>query len=454
MKKTLDIFQTALVCVLLVSMTCLSIIYMMSYRSEENAEFTPQMDLAVRETLYKAEYVGLLDKPLVSPYFIGFSFNGERRGFIGGEAAAAYDDINELLSLFMSPRSSAKRISNDDFVSCIGADFAYVKFHTELQRSVIYSIENPDKLLESTGDEYIFEVFIIFGSSETYALARNMRGDCFEYTCSDLDDINKNIYFSYNDLEGGCGFVFGCEYNADDVMVKNGFYEKVCDTSVLLTEDIALDSAVIESGRYISSQMAQEMLLLLGMNPEKVTYHENDDGITYFGEGQNLTISRDGALDLSVSSPRYGIGLSSLIGYNVSQSDYSVLDGIGAALVLAESLGISQNGDLTLAVTCANSYGNEITIGLSYAYNGVIACDDEYALKIVIDNGYIVSVSGYFATARAYDGKTSVDDMTWQLRSYVASSNKTSDIRYIYKMENSRLRLALASCFSVGGEEQ
>lgn len=453
MKRILDIFQTALVCVLLVSMTCLSVIYMMSYRSSDSSEFTPQMDLAVRETLYKAEYVKLLSETLFSPYFVGFSISGERMGFIGESASEAYGDINKLVLAFLSPASSAKRVDEAEFALCMKRDFAYVKYNTDLKRSVIYSICSPDDMLNSVGDEYISELFIVFGS-ELSAVARSSNGDCYKYTCSEADVINKNSEFSYNRLEGGYDFSFGAEYAADDVMIKNGFYEKISDTAVFFDGDVKLSSAVIELGREIDADGAANMLQTLGMNPEKVTYHENDEGITYFGEGQNLTVRSVGAFDFSVSSSKYGLSMSSLIGYNVSQSDYSVLDGIGAALVLAKTLGISDMGDLSLVVTCAAANGNEMTIGLSYSYMGVIAADDgEYALKISINDGYIISASGFFASARAYDGYTTSENVMWQVRSYLYSSNVVSDLRFIYKMENSRLRLAFASCFERGGDD-
>jgi hypothetical protein len=51
MKKAvvIMIIKIAVVAALLVSLVCLSLIYMSFYRNEESIEFTPKMDAAVRD---------------------------------------------------------------------------------------------------------------------------------------------------------------------------------------------------------------------------------------------------------------------------------------------------------------------------------------------------------------------------------------------------------------------
>ncbi|MBR7082496.1 MAG: hypothetical protein IKI51_00620, partial [Clostridia bacterium] len=88
MKKAvvIMIIKIAVVAALLVSLVCLSLIYMSFYRNEESIEFTPEMDAAVRDKVYRAGYVGLMNETLVSPYFLGYSFGGERVGYLGAGA--------------------------------------------------------------------------------------------------------------------------------------------------------------------------------------------------------------------------------------------------------------------------------------------------------------------------------------------------------------------------------
>ena len=60
MKKAADTVKMALIFVLVASLVCLSLFYINLFGGDGGYTFTPQMDEAVREQLYKASYAGKL----------------------------------------------------------------------------------------------------------------------------------------------------------------------------------------------------------------------------------------------------------------------------------------------------------------------------------------------------------------------------------------------------------
>ncbi|MBQ0125937.1 MAG: hypothetical protein KBS59_06410, partial [Clostridiales bacterium] len=216
---------------------------------------------------------------------------------------------------------------------------------------------------------------------------------------------------------------------------------KICDTAIIRNNSFSTASAVVQPLKADDGFV----LAKFGMNPEKVTSHSASDGVTYYDEGRNVKISTDGTITYAARSILSGIAISEIIGYDILGNDYSFCDYVGAALALAKSLGLDA-GDFDLALTCAERNGGDTVIALSYAYKGyTVVTENEYALRIEISGGYITGISCNMYTATAYDGKTSLSDGTWRIRSEIAGYDGDTpiDFRYVYIIKNSRLYLSV-----------
>lgn len=452
MKRFAELIKTTVVCVLLVSLTCLSFIYMNTYKNVNVSTFSVSMDKSVREKLYKAGYVELMDAELVYPYFISVTGSNGTKGFWGDSASALYRELSGVVSAIISPESNAYKSSESDFLSCVDSYYAYIKYRAELPKSVIYYVQNHEKILEESSEEYISEMFIMEDekTGDLYAVSRDFHGNCYMYRPEKIPNFNKRLVDSYNKRDEGYKFDFSLNTIVDDAMKSSGFYDKLYDLTVVPKDNVYLESAVVETGVVMDNGDINDALLLFGLNPEKVTSHSGDGETTYFVEGQNLKIGKE-TIEYSALSENAGVGISKILGYDYSDAKYSASDCVGATLMIAHSLGIADRGDFDLGITCAEvGEDNRITIGLSYLYKGVtVVTDREYALKIEFANGQIVSAEAFFASASAYDGFTNVSDADWKLRAYLKLSKARSDLRFAYYIENSRLSLSMVSCFEV-----
>lgn len=452
MKKAVFIIKIAVVAALLVSLVCLSLIYMSFYRNEETVEFTPKMDEAVRDKVYRAGYVGLMNETLVSPYFLGFSFGGERVGYIGRGAVELFSEITFDMSNLIGPDARIVAADERAIAEAIDGDFVYVRFRFELPRSIIYFMLNPDKILDEVGDEYIYDIFIPISRSQ-HAVMRDMRGNIYSVVGESSIGISKNTFSPYNDIDGGFSFAFAMESDADTALLSTD--SKSADGfEILAPSDLTAASAVVEARDILSQDKAARALTSLGLVPEKATSHEDDDGITFYDEGRSVRMTKNGTLVYSAPSSQYGIGISDVVGYAFSDNDYTVDDCVGAALVLADQLGIFNGDAFDYAVTRAENDGADTVVGISYVYDGfTVVTDDNYALMIRVTDGKVTSLSATFASAHVYAGSTTVTSARWRARLAVVDSVSPIGISYIQKIRNSRLYLSLAVFDREGGDK-
>ena len=454
MKKAVGIIKIAAIAALLVSLVCLSLIYMSFYRNEESVEFTPKMDAAVRDKVYRAGYVGLMSESLVRPYFLGYSFGGSRTGYFGAGTEEIFGEMNEPLSEIFGPDSRFTATDEDTFASCFEGDFVYVRFRFELPRAVIYYMLNTDMILEDVGGEYVYDVAIPINQARgTLAVMRDLRGNCYICYLDAPLGININTFAPYTDREDGFAFSFVFESSDDTSLLTVG--GKSADKfEILAPEEMTALSAVVEAGDISSSAAKEKILTVLGLDPEKVTSHDGDDGTMYYGESENIRIGKDGTLSYSVISAQHGIGISDVVGYEFSDNNYTVTDCVGAALVLADSLGIFDGDAFSYAVTCAETDGADITVGISYVYDGfTVVTDGVYALKMTVTEGKITSLYCNFAKAHVFDGEYAVANARWRARLAVIDSGEPVCIEYVQTVRNSRLYLSIASLAGEEGEK-
>ena len=425
MNKRVDVIRIAAICVLLVMLVCFSLIYMNSYRSVKVVSFTADMDRTVRTTRYKEAYLDLVDDKLVSPYFIAFSSGGEKVGFLGDEA---YEYVSEEAAMKYT---------------ALTANFIYIRFRSELPTSLIYFMQNPDKIMSDVTDEdYVYDMFIIPTNTGSYAAVRDMRGNYGLYYAEKETRINKSNYLPYNVYDSGLKFKFALEKSADSAAVPDCFDEKVNPFELFFEDDLTVSSAVVETYAALGSDVTENVLLSLGFNPERASSHESDDGVTYYDEGENVRITNDGRVVYSALSLQYGLGLSELIGYDFSDGNYSLTDCSGAALVMARKLGLCDDSDFGLAPTCVEMDGETVIVELSYTYGGfTVMTDVGYAVRMEVTDGRVMSLSCCFAKAHPYDGSTTYTQNDWKMRAAIINSEGKIDISYVHKIKNGRLYL-------------
>lgn len=454
MKKAVGILKIAAIAALLVSLVCLSLIYMSFYRNEESVEFTPKMDAAVRDKVYRAGYVGLMNESLVRPYFLGYSFGGARRGFFGAGSDEIFGELTDPLSEVLGPDSRITPTDAETFASCFDGDFVYVRFRFELPRSVIYYMLNTDMILEDVGDEYVYDIAMPTNQTRgAYAVMRDLRGNCYIVYLDTPLGININTFSPYTDREDGFAFSFAFESRDDTALLTVG--GKSADKFEILAPDgMTARSAVVEAGDLSSVGAKERILTVLGLDPEKVTSHDGDDGTTYYGESENVRFGKDGTLSYSVISAQHGIGISDVVGYEFSDDNYTVTDCVGAALLLADSLGIFDGDAFSYAVTCAETDGDDTTVAISYVYDRfTVVTDGMYALKMTVSGGKITSLYCFYARAHVYDGESFVANARWCARLAVIDGGDPVCIEYVQMIKNSRLYLSIASLIGEEGEK-
>ena len=449
MSKAVEIIKLALTALLLVSLVCLSVFYMNLYGSVKTYDFTAENDKAVRNRFYKSSYVGLMDEGFVSPYFVGICVDGAKTGYLGTRVDTIYASLKNSVSEFLSASAQVAVSSAEEFASCADGDFIYIRYRCELPRSVIYYMQNSDKILDDVDDEYIYDMFILPYERGTYAVARDKRGNYYRYTSSGAPAINKNMMTSYTYFEEAFPFSFTRDMMSDGAFADFGYGEKLDEYEILTSGGFYAASAVVDVEDILQKERVPEMLTALGINPERATSHESEDGVTYFDEGENVFTDRYGRLLYTAFSAQSGIPLSDIIGYAASDDGYSLTDLVGAALVLGNSLGAFDGGAFSYAVTAVEPSAAGIVIEISHIYDGIsVDFDGDRALKIKVEDGHVTYVFCKYADATPYDGQSTVENAPWLLRAAVAESEGKFGLTYIQKMQNGRLHLVLAAVTS------
>ena len=452
MKKAAEISKMALIFVLLALLVCLSIYYINLFGGGGGYTFTTQMDYSVREQLYKASYVGLLDETLVSPYFIGACTPGARRGYIVSAAAIYGGEISNIVSALVSPDASFSKTDSPLPVT-EGVSFLYIRFRTELPRSLIYYSQNEGSVMTSVGDEYVFDMFVFPQDRGVSAYMRDLRGNAY-VSSTEAAHINENRIVSYTESGGDFDFEFARLSPADSAMISAGYYDKTDAFEIIPTGTVSAPSAVVSGKESIDKTAAEAILRVFGLNPEKISAYEGDDGVTYFDEGINVKMGKDGYVSYSALSGQYGIGISDVIGYDFDEGDYTVTDCVGAALVFGEKLGIFDSGAFDVAVTCCEAGGGSASISLSYVYGGLsVVSDGRSALEIEIGGGKITAVRFIRLKGQAYDGESSIFDMNWRIRAELATSKSPFGLEFVQYEQGGRLYLTLVSRSVDGGEK-
>jgi uncharacterized membrane protein len=119
----------------------------------------------------------------------------------------------------------------------------------------------------------------------------------------------------------------------------------------------------------------------------------------------------------SALSSQYGIGISDVVGYSFSENNYTAIDCVGAALMLAQRLGYFFGDAFRYAVTRVENDGADTVVGISYVYDGfTVVTDDVYALCKVTD-GRVTSLSRDLCRGdTVYAGRRPSQKRGWRVR--------------------------------------
>lgn len=335
--------QTVLIAVLLVALVCLATVYMMLYQSTDTADFTLADYRKLKNEDVKYNYTEYYRKAFVSPAMVAVraDYTGEAYAVLTSEGIAAME--SELLSyyeMFFENADDFYALSDQEgdvlFTDVCEGDYLYIKYHTELPKSMIYQLSDPGKLTHVVSDEELCECFV-FASSNYLPitpkrlgfenvngyylcmLTRDLSGHCYLYRYDHALPIvgrasfNTNFYQAYSRYRDTESFSF---------LRNTAFWQSYTALSAPLRGEqtvpvvggrlsVPVVRATSAYQNLLSSDVPQTILRMLSMNPDKTVCHRETDGtLTYYEEGRMLKIEPDGTCTFSVTSYDYAAPLS------------------------------------------------------------------------------------------------------------------------------------------------
>ncbi|MCQ2771040.1 MAG: hypothetical protein MJ236_04495 [Clostridia bacterium] len=446
MKSKVELIKTIIVGILMISMVCLTLLYLNLFVSNQNYEFTRDMDAAVRNESYKAAYVSLLNEKLSMPYCIGYKLNGSSGIVLGDGIENAYNLVKDYFAWFCESRVTIEYDSEASFSDFLNGEYFYIKFRSNIPKSLLYYTQSPDKILDKIGDDFIYEAAIVLDTIP-YMIARSFNGKVAVYRTTEIATINKNdIRRLSNYAYEGLNFAYEAAY--DDVFESSGLRDKIYDYSLVPNKDILLTGAIAEH-KYINLKSDLSNILgVFDMNPDKVTSHEDEDEITFFDEGHNLIVGKSGNITYSALSKSYGIDIGKFIGYEFADNEYSYLDYLGTALVMSNKLELTKNNIISLSIGDINTTNEVTTISLYYTFNGItVLTNEKYAISIDVMDGKIVSVKCDMVSSNSLDDSIGYSAYlwNWNVRSDASITDKKTEYKFVYEIKDRRLSLNLIS---------
>lgn len=443
MKNVFEYAKTVLLCLLAVIMVCLSSAYIFGFGNAGSSEFTENDLYRLRLKQSKSPYTDRFSSEYIDPYFVGIRCGEKKRGLFS-RTEDLYAELSEYLPGLIGAEGNMIRLSEESgrkiMKEIILGDYIYIKYRSELPRSIIYYMTFPDRMAENVSDEYIRELLIYpTGSAiplydedgktvEIYsyaALAKNDAGEYFIYTCetvpASFDDlyINKKRLSSYN-IIGGVRFDFAYELD---------------DTAPLYEMALIADSAQIEKASFdvIPSDDVLDATLVgsFSLNYEKAAlFVDYDGGKTYFEEGQNIRIGVDGRVTYTVTGDVGGVKMSDL-GCGL-ESGFSVYDYVGCSLLLLARTNIA-TGDAHHVITGVFNSGDNVvvTFGISLGGIPVSMYGTTDLIRFEFSKGKLVKAYMTLVSVSS-SGEYSMVYQNWVRTVYLSTEKKDFDIVPVY----------------------
>lgn len=470
-ENIIEHIKTAAVLLLMVMLVCLCVIYMLSYQGLGQYAFTKDTMQTLGGESVKYQYADYFESSFVSPKLIVFSAkaHGDNIAFytLGGAHEEIYASLLPFYEKLFSKDGEMTKLSTEQgdalFENLRADDYIYIAYENDLPRDLIYAMSMENAVAASGSQEYIREIMIVPGEHlydgvslvpagmqvytsvyAFYAVARDSLGNYYCYTTdfvpSTPSDIsfNTNYYLTYTTTES----YFSCElaglYALDPYFSREGFEEKVTDTTVILDDvhGVFPQNTISISSHYPEVNVMNALLGALLMNPEKVTSFTDGMGVRFFyDEGRNASISPSGHLEYTAYGEE-GLPLSDLFEYPAANEIYDLCDYVGASLLLARSLEAAAGAEDVCELFLSGVYsdGNTIAVTLGYAVDGlpIYFGGRSDVLVFEFENGMLKKVSYDLRCIAISKGAQVSADMAWALRSAIAESDVKREYAYGY----------------------
>ena len=438
-------FGTLLIFFLLVSLVCLSFVYMFSFRTSDKTKFDAEDMKALEQNFAAAGYMDSVDAENILPLFVGVSLagGGIRTGTASGETLELmYGDCFDVVWQFlaMGRAQLLSDTSTQDFLRMAkNSDFIYIKYAAAYPKSVIVSFTQKDTFATNISDEYIKEIFVFnntyTGSICVLTLCDNGKNYLYTGEFGFDENFNKNIIIEYNNAEGTFSFAFSSEKYNDIFTLNEKFYDTVYSNAVIPESDVFLSGVKFEgiSKRLDMYASYDSLLALFTLNPEKISvFTENDGTRTFFEEGQNVSITTDGKVKYSAVGSG-GMLIGSVIGYSSENNEYSLRDKIGATLCIAEKMTEALNLSDGLMIRLSGiSYDENGNLAISYAasYNGIpIVCEEDFFYFTIAGDKIKSVVCNMFDMSTSSEER--LPDAMWEIVGYLYSAEEGSCVSII-----------------------
>ncbi len=436
---------TLVVFALLVSLVCLSFVYMFSFRTSDKTKFDADDMQALQQNFTAAGYMDSVDMKNILPIFVGVSLaDGEMRvgAFSGATLENMYEDCFEVAWQFLA-QGRAQLLSYEgtrDYMRMAkNSAFIYIKYAAAYPKSVIVSFTRKDTFALNISDEYIKEIFVFnntyTGSVCVLTVCDNGKNYLYTGAFGFDENFNKNIINEYNNAEGAFVFSFSSEKENEVFISKEKFFDTVYTNAVIAEKEMFLPGLIFESiSKRLDMYASYDSLLsLFTLNPEKISvFTENDGTRTFFEEGQNVSITKDGTVKYSAVGAG-GMHIGAVIGYSSENNEYSLRDKIGATLCIvkemSEAMRLSYDIGVKLSGISYDGNGN-LVITYSVSYNGVTVICGEDFFSFTIAGDRIKSVVCNMFDISAYS-ETRLPNAMWELIGYVSSSQTDACISLI-----------------------
>ena len=437
MKAKIEKFlSTLLVFCLLVSLVCLSFVYMFSFRTSDKTKFDAEDMKALEQNFAAAGYMDSVDAENILPLFVGVSLagGGIRTGVSSGETLELmYEDSFDVIWQFltMGKAQILSDSSTKDYLRMAkNSDFIYIKYAAAYPKSVIVSFTRKDTFAMNISDEYIKEIFV-FNNTYTQSvcvltLCDNGKNYLYTGEFGFDENFNKNMIIEYNNAEGAFPFAFSSEKYNEVFTLREKFYDAVYPNAVIPESDVFLFGVTFEgiSKRLDKYASYDSLLALFTLNPEKISvFTENDGTRTFFEEGQNVSITTDGTVKYSAVGAG-GVHIGSVIGYSSENNEYSLRDKIGATLCIVKKMTEALNlSDGVMVRLSGISYDENGNLAISYAasYNGVpIVCEKDFFYFTIAGDKIKSAVCNMFDVSEY--AEAGLPDAMWELIGYLYSA--------------------------------
>lgn len=458
-EKIKEYFKSIVLCVLLVTLVCLCVIYTISFSGAKAYAFTKQDMEKISKGSLKTEYLSHWDVAFSSPAFVGFSSEqaGENIGFytLGGENEEIYEKVFPFFEKLFGLEGYIEVMSSKDgetlFHSLLEGDYIYLSYACDLPISVIIAMADESAVYEGVSDVYIREMLIVpkdktalrgeNHSGETYsfyALARDSHGNYYRCSTDFISEDEKDFSFhtnycaAYTKTENRVPYEFACAWEADDFFLKNGFSEKVKDTTVIPLSPV-FSQKIFSKPAVLDEKELHTILEIFSLNPEKASSYEHENGnIFYFDKGKHLCFQPDGVMIYNLYGTE-AFPLENIFPWSFSKKDYGTADYLVASFLLLESLAQAQGErdcDFYLSGIYYDGEILKICFGVS-AFGLPVSFEGQTdMLTFEFSAGALQSARYCFRATRETENEKTAQNFIWTLRSLILTNEECR--RYFY----------------------